>query len=303
ERTGERRVVIFTDELVRSSLAAAAAEAALGALARDVVVHVVVPQASGEPALARDDKLALAPMATRHRGIMARLSGTSGDAAELEQAALELVRPTKLERVGVVGFTVAPVLGEGATVRIAQERKAAPPRVTLRGVLWSDEVVRELDGGGDFGRATAGFVFSESKYRALRLPEQRTLALAAHAVTPVTSFVAVGAGQRAREINPTITLGRYSTTTRCGLRVGTATIIPRIAELRPLIDVRACVAKHRPPAGWKQTLRVETTLDEIVDVVADHDSPFAACLVETVWSARLDNSFQRPRHTYTVELD
>jgi hypothetical protein len=305
ERTGARRIVLFTDELVRSSLGSDATFAVLVGLAPEVIVHVVVPSGAGIARLLRDDRAALAALATRHHGIFARFGGASGDDQEraaLAAAALELVRPTRLERVEATGFALDTELREGDSLRVRETPRAARAKITLKGVLWSDEVVRELDGGGDFGRATAGFVFGEALGHGLRSHETRTLAYAAHAVTPVTSFVSVGAGTRSRYNPATVSLGRVRTSSHCGMRFGHARALGAAPKLRSLVDTHACEAAHAPRPGWKVTLTVETTRDEVVDVAADSDSPFAACLVESVWNLRLDPSFASERHTQTVEL-
>ena len=67
---------------------------------------------------------------------------------------------------------------------------------------------------------------------------------------------------------------------------------------------KRCVAQHQPAAGWSVKLTLETTLDEVVDVVpvAGADLPIAACLVEATWAIRLDAAFHETRATYPLEF-
>ena len=66
-------------------------------------------------------------------------------------------------------------------------------------------------------------------------------------------------------------------------------------DLRAMIAdaARACARTHSPPPGWKATLDVETTLDEVVDVGvgAGSDAAMATCLGEAAWAPRLDHRF------------
>jgi DNA-binding GntR family transcriptional regulator len=78
---------------------------------------------------------------------------------------------------------------------------------------------------------------------------------------------------------------------------------PRTPDLGALIDTKACVAQHKPAAGWKVQLTVETTRDEIVDVaVTGGAGPLATCLLETTWTVRLDSRFNLERESFVVEL-
>ena len=65
---------------------------------------------------------------------------------------------------------------------------------------------------------------------------------------------------------------------------------------------KACVAKHRPPAGWQVRLDAESTKDEIVDVTPMIGDKLAItpCLVEAVWAVRLDRSFDATREMHTL---
>ena len=79
----------------------------------------------------------------------------------------------------------------------------------------------------------------------------------------------------------------------------------RRPDLGALIDTAACEAEVKPAAGWRVALDVETTRDEIVDVIAGPRDAGAmtACVVEAAWRVRLDPArFPSERETFHVAL-
>lgn len=307
DRRGPRRLVIATDHLLRSSLSDAQAIASLKQLAPDVVVHVVVPQRAPDDrvTLARVDGDPLAPLATAHHGIFTELAGVVGARAkDLGPVALELVRPTRIERLAITGgYSADPVLREGEGLRLHVGAKTAPARVALRGVLWSDPVKLDVATTPAFSRTTAALVFGEDEYHDLSHAEQLVVAFAGRAVSPVTSYVAAEPGTRPSSIGfaqDTLGLGGMGTMGHGAGGGGRADRHP--PDLRALIDVRACVAQHHPASGWRVHLDVETTRDEIVDVATPETSPLARCLAETTWRVRLTSAFDREREQFSLDL-
>lgn len=196
DRKGPRRIVLGTDELVRSALTEPLALAALAGLPRDVIVHVIVPATDGDdrPTLTRHDDAPFAGLATAHHGIDVTIGGLPARTIkELAPPVLELVRPTRLEKVAVTGFELdSDVLREGAGVRVMIDTgdKPAPDRVTLTGTLWSDPYRKVIPVGAPFSIATAAFVFGGDEHHDLSEAEQMVVALKGRAVSPVTSYVA-----------------------------------------------------------------------------------------------------------------
>lgn len=309
-RRGPRRLVILTDELLRSSLTSQAALATLTALPRDAIVHVVAPTADGDerPSLLRADQHALSPLATAHHGIFAELHGLPVKTIkDLAKEVLELVRPTRVDGFAVAGLKVDhPVLHEGEGLRLMLAGKSAPTSVVLTGKLWSDPVRRELPVGARFSQQTAAFVFGADEFHDLSTQEQLRVARMGRAVSPVTSYVAAEPGTRPSTIGLEGLLGEAYGAGGLGLAGqghggGGSTYH---LDLKSLLDVKPCVRAHRPAAPWKVTLAVETTRDEIVDVQVAQggNQPIAACLVEAVWALRLNSSFDRPRQHFEVHL-
>ncbi|MGE0400329.1 MAG: proprotein convertase P-domain-containing protein [Kofleriaceae bacterium] len=306
DRRGPRRIVIMTDERTRTALTPAIAQAALAKLPGDAVVHVVVPgtSASDRPALTRRDDAPFAPLATRHHGIYVDITASETLKA-LIPIALELVRPTRIEKVVVPGFKLEDeTLHEGDGLRLMQDVVDAPSTLTLSGYLWSDPIKKPLTASPVFSVQTAGFVFGADMHHSLSDAEQYALAMFGKAVSPVTSYVAWEPGTRPSVIGfgeGTIGTGRYGTLGHgYGGGAGYGRIKP---SFESLIDVESCVKAVRPAGPWSVTLAIETTLHEVVDVDANAKNAMATCLVENVWGLALDHAmFPLDRETFEVEL-
>jgi subtilisin-like proprotein convertase family protein len=310
DRSGPRRIVITTDERFRDALTPDHALAALAAVSPGTVVHLVVPTVDGDDRVtmtpASDEQFA--PLATKHHGIHVELHGVPAAADKaLAPVVLELVRPTKIDRLTVTGVTTdTQVLHEGDGLRVFAGLPVAPEQLTISGMLWSDPIRKLLAPLGGFSRQTAAFVFGADEYHELSEAEMMTVALLGRAVSPVTSYVAAEPGTRPSPIGlpdrgmfGTISHGMGS---GVGYGSGTGALGTR-PELRDLIDTAACERKIKPADGWRVTLDVETTKDEIVDVLARETDAMMACLVETTWSVRLDPAmFQEPRERFHVAL-
>ncbi len=314
KRTGPRRIIVMTDHLLRSSLAEPKVAAVLDSIPSDIVVHVIRPHLDDDDrvTLAREDQNPLATIATKHHGIYTELAGMPTTIEKLAPTEkllvpviLELVRPTRVEKLVVDGgFTLAETtLHEGEGLRLFAKGKTAPNRVTLSGVLWSDPVKKQVFVGDAFSRSTAAFVFGEDEYHDLSEAEQLKVAFMGRAVSPVTSYVAYEPGTRPS----TIGLGRYGTLghgsgSGSGYGAGTGAL-RKVPNLASMIDTKACVAQHKPAAGWKVQLSVETTRDEIVDVaVTGGAGPLATCLLESTWQVRLDSRWNLDRESFVVDL-
>ena len=259
--------------------------------------------------LERVDTDALAPIATKHHGIYAELTGmpTKTD-KELVPVVLELVRPTRIEKLALTGgFTTDErVLHEGEGLRLLTKTKAAvaADRVTLSGVLWSDPVKKELVVNDAFSRSTAAWVFGEDEYHDLSEAEQLKVAFQGRAVSPVTSYIAAEPGTRPSTIGLE-TIGHGSGMgSGYGSGGGSGGLYHRTKpRLDALVDTDACVAKHKPATGWRVHFDVETTKDEIVDVATPVTSELAKCLAEAVWRVRLDGTmFDQERESFSFDL-
>jgi hypothetical protein len=312
DRQGPRRIVLATDQLVRTALTEPLAQAALASLPKDVVVHVIVPAADGDdrPQLVRHDDAPFAALATLHHGIDVTVTGLPARTIkDLAPPVLELVRPTRLEKAAVTGFTLdGDTLREGAGVRLMIDTGArtAPDHVTLTGTLWSDPYRKVIAVGAPFSIATAAYVFGADEHHDLSEAEQMVVALMGHAVSPVTSYVAAEPGTRPSTIGlPQFgSIGHGSGSGGgYGFGGGMGRLTRTPPDFRKLIDTAACLAQVRPTAPWTATLELETTRHELVDAQPTTHTPMADCLVETAWNLRLHPAlFTQERESFTVEL-
>lgn len=313
DRTGPRRVVLATDELVRSSLTNQVALAALSTLSPETVVHVIVPQLDRDdrPSLTRRDDADFAHLATKHHGIYANLGGFPVKSIkDLAPTVLELVRPTRIEDATVAGFDIeGNVLHEGDGVRLvrATDGTSAPDRVTLTGRLWSDPITKTIATSAPFSVVSAALVFGEDQYHELSPAEQMTVALLGRAVSPVTSYVAAEPGVRPSPIGlvegfGTIGTGRYGTVGH-GYGMGGAMLGASEPDWDSMFDTAACVKSERPSAPWSVTITMETTRREVVDVSTSTPGGMARCVLETVWAAQLDpGRFDDEHGSFTFTL-
>lgn len=319
------RIVIMTDELLRTRFQNAWVLDDLRALTAATIVHVVAPSLdhNEESHLERDDKAKLAPFASEHHGIFARIDGLPALDKRVMDAALGLVRPMQIDFFAVQGLDVSRdddaleggagngnVLREGAGVRamVPLVASAAPDRVTLRGKIWGDAWKRTVNVDGAFSRATAAWVFGEDEHHELTDKEQLKVAFMGRAVSPVTSYLATEPGVRPSPVGiDRSSLGSGFGSGSMGSRgfgAGGGGREP-VRDLRGLVDAaaRACYAKHDAKGARKVSLDAETTYDEIVDVIAPAGTerePLTACLVEAVWAVRLPSAFDEERDTFPL---
>lgn len=298
DRQGPRRVVLATDELVRSSLTNQIALAAFSTLSPETVVHVIVPQLDSDdrPSLTRRDDADFAHLATKHHGIYANLGGFPAKTIkDLAPTVLELVRPTRIEDAAITGFDIeSNVLHEGDGLRLVRtmDAKSAPDRVTLTGRMWSDPVTKTIATSAPFSVVTAALVFGEDQHDELTDGEQMTVALLGRAVSPVTSYVAAEPGVRPSPIGinrgmGSIGLGTYGTIGH-GSGTGTGMRDRSEPDWDTMFDASACMKAERPSAPWAVEITMETTRMEVVDVSTRTPGAMGRCLVEVVWAAQLD---------------
>lgn len=239
---------------------------------------------------------------------------------ELVRTALGLVRPMQLDQVTITGLAVArpgsgdvldgggaASLREGVGLREMVDLPRAPDRVIIAGKIWGDAFRRVVTVDAGFTRATAGWVFSEDHHGPLSEAEQMKVALLGRAVSPVTSYLAIEPGVRPSTIGIPLELRGVGGFGQAGAGFGGGGGSLRVRpDLMAVVApaARACVDRHRPAAGWQVRLEVETTRDEVADVVVDVGAslPVAACLVEAVWATRLDRRFSLDREDHALHF-
>lgn len=314
-RPGPLRIVVLSDARLRSSLTTAVGLAAAKVAPAGAVTHLVIPRDGDEVALVRDDAHALAPLPASREGVLYHLD-LPGDttAKTLRAGVLGLVRPIAIENLTIegaaAGVTIPPTLREGDGFRAMVAVASAPRQIVIRGMLWGEVVRREIQATRAFNEATAAFVFSEDEHHDLSDAEMMRVARFGRAVSPVTSYLATEPGVRPSTIGlQLVGVGRGGGGTGSGgLGLGHSGTLGRgpAPTLESLVapGVAACKKKSRPRDGWSLDLAVETTSQEIVDVLPARPLTDAldACVVEAIWAVALTWNFTEDRALRPLHL-
>jgi subtilisin-like proprotein convertase family protein len=310
------RVVITTDGLLREKFENGLATAHVRTLPAGSVVHVVVPSLDADDKVAeqRDDTHPLAPIARAGGGVLLRFAGAVGRSAPaLAGGVLGLVRPIRVDHFAIQGLPASArvdddqasdALAEGSGRRVVVEVEGQKlDQVVLTGEIWSQPFRRAVRVSPGFSRAAAAFVFGEDRHGALSREEMLALAFFGRAVSPVTSYLATEPGVRpstAGIVRETGTGSGFGSGSGGVLHGARGRVRPDLARLlAPAIE--ACLRAH-PVGKDRVLLRVETTLDEVVDVVILGGPREAAhCVAEAAWALRLpEDAFVQARDAYEV---
>lgn len=314
------RVVVTTDGLLRGAFENRLATDHVRKLPAGSVVHVVVPSLDADDKVEerRDDTHPLAPIARAGGGVLLRFAGAVGRSAPaLAGGVLGLVRPIRIDHFAIQGLPAAArvdeyddqasdALAEGSGRRVVVEVSARKlDQVVLTGEIWAQPFRRAVRVSPGFSRAAAAFVFGEDRHGELSREEMLTLAFFGRAVSPVTSYLAIEPGVRpstAGIVRETGTGQGFGSGSGRGSGGSSQRPAPDLAKLLgPAIE--ACLRAH--PVGTDRVqLRVETTRDEVVDVVIIGGPQAAAtCVAEAAWALRLpEDVFVRPHEAHDVSF-
>jgi subtilisin-like proprotein convertase family protein len=317
ERRGTLRMVMFSDNLLRPSWKNRRALKELARAPRSTIAHVVLPDFSYSASEATEKRLdthRLSPLAAKHGGVLLRMEGPDKpDHKTLVPVVLGLVRPIRIDNVRVRGLprshglSVPTTLNEGVGLREMAQVKFASRKVTLVGKIWATTYRKTLRVNRRFTRSTAAFVFSQDLHRNLTKAEMMRVAKLGRVVSPVTSYLAIEPGVRPSTAGID-RRGRGGGAGMGGRGYGVGRIVKRTRvtpDLKALMKphVKRCVALHKPTPGWNVSLRVETTLDEVVDVILrKKPTALGRCLVEGAWTIRLTRHYDLRHETFQISL-
>lgn len=320
---GPARVLLFTDERLRTSFTNAAALEALRGLPAGAVVHVVerTGRLRGTLREERDDLAPLAPVAEAWGGVFFRVEGSSAEAApgEAARALLELVRPTRVDDLQVdaadVEVSVQPSLAEGSSLWLHGVAEHPPELITITGKVWGRPFRRVVALDDGLSRRLPGLAVGASDLRSqLDDDEVRSAAFLAQAVSPVTAYLAAPPHAAPSRIGTSeFTLGGVGASScgcgGAGLTLGGTGRVQALVDFRALLreglapGQAACAAQLGATASGRVV--IETTGDEVVDVeVSASGAAMTACLTEAAWALRLPQVFVTPGGTnrFVVEL-
>lgn len=312
-----KRILAVTDLATRSSLTP---ERVAPMLKSGAVLHLAQTSWS-EPSLLRreDDRWAKVPRATGGLLWSAAGSDDARDAAAMAKVFEEWARPMRLHAFAVEARGVDPgslgvpdALAEGEGIEDLRFHDRDVDEVKIRGELWSTRVSAVIRPDDAEGRLWAALATGapEISYR-LSDAETMALALRGHAVTKVTSLLAIEPGVRPsteglEEQGFGSGFGRLGGSHHCRpvqMVVGRAGF-DHAAFLREQVEHRLAMCNG---AGRRARVAIESTTIEIVDLPevsvegAGHEA-IERCLREATWELLLPAEFRDERKTYAVTL-
>ena len=316
-----RRIVALTDLRTRAALLPATITAV--SLASHAVVHLASIDA-GDAALRRDDDDPWAAPARATGGVLWRAAAPLVDADPPRTRLVyeEWARPLRIDRIAVTGaglgadaLGVPPSMNEGQGFEDLRIVTSAPSDLTIEGELWSTPIATHLVPDDAGNRLWSALVFGDERVRKeLSAPEMTTLATRGHAVSPVTSLLAIEPGARPAVDTDLAGFGLMGIGTSCGCGGSHCGIrirhVTRSRSFDPVAWLRRSLAGSLARCGAADrsaTLRIETTSTEIVDahvatLTGSADAAVERCVEDAAWALELPADFSSPRAAYDVEL-
>ena len=318
-----RRIVLVTDGLARASLTG---ERLRGALSHsNALVHVGLLGAAGEAQLSRtDDHPWASALRSRHAVVWRASAPSIVDLDHVQTARRvfeEWARPTHIDNLGTFsdnsgvpeqlqerGLTTS--LAEGAGVEGLYLDRRTTRNLNVSGELWL-EPVRVLASADAASQSRwAALSFGSPLIHELDESEMMPLALLGHAVSPVTSYLAIEPGVRPSTEGLERTEGSGYGFGRGSLRGGScslAGVAPPLDRQAYLENALAGEYRRCGADAHVYALDIETTQAEIVrvDVSAQQNmrSPLVeSCLAEAAWALALPVGFSENWEQFRVEL-
>jgi von Willebrand factor type A domain len=311
-----RRILAITDLRTRSELTP---EKALGIVKSGALLHIGVI-ADADPKLTRDDEHPWAGVARATRGLLWQASASAPpiDAPEMKRVYEEWARPVRVHHLGVSAKGPLPgelsfpeTLDEGEGIEDLRLPDKPFTEIVLTGELWAEPVRKVLSPDEGEGKLWSAMAFGSDQINQLDEKEMMFLAMRGHAVSPVTSLLAIEPGVRpSTEGLDGVDEGGGGFGEGIGLQGigtlghGTGAGFDRRAYLAEALKrgAAACGA-----AGRAMRVELETTRDEVVDVpaVALHDAPDAkiqGCVAEAAWALDLPSAFSDEMERFTIEI-
>jgi hypothetical protein len=310
-----RRILAITDLSTRSSLTPEKAQAIVksGAL-----LHIGVIE-EADPKLTRDDEHPWARVALATKGVLWQASASAPpiDAPEMKRVYEEWARPVRVHKLAVSAkgllpgdFSFPETLDEGEGIEDLRLPDRPFTEVVLSGELWAEPVRKVLAPDEGHGKLWSAMVFGSAQLHELDEKEMMYLAVRGHAVSPVTSLLAIEPGVRPSTEGLEVGEGGGGRGEGIGLgSIGTfghgagSGFDPQ-AFLR---DALRQGAKACGGAGRSLSVVLETTRDEVVDVpsVAARgaaDAKLEGCVAEAAWALDLPRAFSASFARFTVEI-
>ncbi len=324
--SAERRVLVLTDTLTRERLTQERLRAAFAGTS--ALVHVATVNKAGSCNLERDDEHPWAWVTRRTKGLVWKASTdgcADGDSAEphartASNVIEELARPVRIHHLRLLvsgldlralqdaAFEVPDMLSEGEGVQDLRVVPGTPTGLAVEGELWTSPIRLALTPSEREGRVAAALAFGNTLLYDLSAEEQRTLAFHGHAVSPVTSYLAIEPGVRP-STEGLLTAEMSGVGHGYGSGHGTVrgSAIGHPGNPAAWLSAELGDAWKRCGGAGQVSIDVETTLDEVVDVLRATakeraDEAHLDCLAEAAWKLDLPSMFSDEHNTYAVSL-
>jgi hypothetical protein len=312
-----KRILAVTDLRTRSELTP---ERVGPLLKSGALLHLGVVGCCGEPGVSRDDDHPWAKVARATGGLLWNATGSDApvDGPQMDKAYEEWARPLRIHGLGLKArgiddgaIPLPDTLDEGEGLEDLRMGGADVTEVTVTGELWATPVRFSMKPDEGEGRLWSALAFGAPEILgSLSEPEMMVLAKRGHAVSPVTSLLAIEPGVRpSTEGLEESGIGEGGGGRGDGIGLGHIGTIGHGGGWDPEAWLRVALAKGLAScggAGRKATVTLETTLAEIVDVprvsVEGGGAVMERCFREAVWDVDLPWSFRAQWQSYTVGI-
>jgi hypothetical protein len=317
-----KRIIAFSDGNLRNTFEAADLQRALspaGALLHVVHIDMSSDASTAMPTLLThvDDDARLSKVVEGSGGVFAHLTAGTWSSAALSSSLLHLVRPTRLHGLRVLRApstanmtdrmpeedAVAELASlmpgedvvEGSSFRMSAGIDRHEVSTTMTGQLWGKTMTWKFDVPASLQRVSGALLLADEDADWTPF-ETMTLAVAAHAVSPVTSLLAMEPGTRPSREGMG---GGHSSSGMGGAGRGRW---PNVAPSNMVMsswnhvlreELAACVAAAKPTGPFHAYFVLQRGFGEIMDVqplVEDGSgmSRLQQCLYEALWNHTLN---------------
>lgn len=314
-----KRIVLVTDGLVRSRLDE---RRLMATMPRGLaIVHAGIVS-SGNPYLERYDEHEWAPAFRTTGGLVWHAGGDEAADSRGEMAKVyeEWARPMHIDNAALVapGFAQQSLettqLDEGQAVERLEIASLQVPYVELMGEMWARPVRKRLVPSSAETTVWAALAFGSGVVDDLTDTEQMAIAKRGHAVSPVTSLLAIEPGVRPSTegldddersgfgMGDGMGFGSMHTIGH-GAGVGREPIDPE----KFLYDALSAAWAECGGGAKTAKLVVETTLAEVVDVrvagpAGKKNAELRQCIEDAAWDLDLVSDFNDAWASYDVNL-
>lgn len=315
--TGPRRVVVFTDLLTRKAITPAIVKTAFGGTG--ALVHVAVAS-EGAPRVERNDDSVWAKDVRSTGGLVWTAFATvDSDDLRTKRAYEELARPVRIDRMHFtvdklelksaleLGIEAFPeTLSEGDGFAMLRFLRKPLGSIRVEGELWARSVSTTLVPGEDEAKRWSALVFGAPELSELNESQMAPLARRGHAVTPVTSLLAIEPGVRpSTEGLENGSEGHGFGGIGHGSGVGLGIGLGRIGfDGAGFLERELGKAWRTCGGSGRAAATVETTTREIVEVtVTTRDDAQARCLRAATWDLELPSGFREQNASFDVVVE